>query len=169
MRVVLELRRGANAHVILNQLHKHTQCQVTFGVIAIALVEGQPQTLNLKQILEAYIQHRREVVMRRTEFELDAAVKRAHILAGFKIALDNLDAVIELIRKAKDTDAARAGLMKRFKLSEVQAQAILELRLARLTALERQKIIDELAATKKVIAELKAILADEKDLRHHQA
>jgi DNA gyrase subunit A len=164
MRVVLDLRRGANAAVILNQLYKHTQCQVSFGVIAIALVEGRPQTLNLKQLLECYIQHRREVVMRRTEFDLDAAVKRAHILAGFKTALDHLDAIITLIRRAKDAEAARQGLMSRFKLSEVQAQAILDLRLARLTALERQKILDELAQTKKLIAELKALLADEKKI-----
>lgn len=162
MRVVLELKRGANAAIILNQLYKHTQCQVTFGVIAIALVEGEPRILNLKEILGCWIEHRREVVMRRTEFDLQAALKRAHILEGFKIALDNLDAVIELIRKAKDVDTARKGLMTRFKLSEIQAQAILDLRLARLTQLERHKIVEELAAVKKLIGELKAILADEK-------
>ncbi|UCH77426.1 MAG: DNA gyrase subunit A [Candidatus Coatesbacteria bacterium] len=162
MRIVLELRRGANPQIILNQLYKHTQCQITYGVIAIALVDGQPMTLNLKDLVTCYIEHRREVVMRRTEFDLQAAQKRAHILAGFKIALDNLDAVISLIRKSKDVDRARAGLMKKFKLSEIQAQAILDLRLARLTALERQKVLDELAATKKLIKELKAILADEK-------
>ncbi len=162
MRVVLELRRGANAHVILNQLYKHTQCQITYGVIAIALVDGQPRTLTLKDLLTCYIEHRREVVMRRTEFDLQAAQKRAHILAGFKKALDHLDEVIALIRKSKDVDKARAGLMTKFKFSEVQAQAILDMRLARLTALERKKVLDELAATKKLIAELKAILADEK-------
>jgi len=162
MRIVLELRRGANPQIILNQLYKHTQCQITYGVIAIALVDGQPVTLNLKDLVTCYIEHRREVVMRRTEFDLQAAQKRAHILAGFKIALDNLDEVISLIRKSKDVDRARAGLMKKFKLSEIQAQAILDLRLARLTALERQKVLDELAATKKLIKELKAILADEK-------
>ena len=162
MRVVLELRRGANAHVILNQLYKHTQCQITYGVIAIALVDGQPRTLNLKDMLTCYIEHRREVVMRRTAFDLEAAQKRAHILAGFKKALDHLDEVIALIRKSKNVDKARAGLMAKFKFSEVQAQAILDMRLARLTALERQKVLDELAAVKKLIAELKAILADEK-------
>jgi DNA gyrase subunit A len=162
MRIVLELRRGVNPQIILNQLYKHTQCQITYGVIAIGLVDGQPVTLNLKDLVICYIEHRREVVMRRTEFDLQAAQKRAHILAGFKIALDNLDAVISLIRKSKDVDRARAGLMKKFKLSELQAQAILDLRLARLTALERQKVLDELAATKKLIKELKAILADEK-------
>jgi DNA gyrase subunit A len=162
MRVVLELRRGANPHVILNQLYKHTQCQITYGVIAISLVEGQPRTLNLKDMLTCFIEHRREVVMRRTAFDLEAAQKRAHILAGFKKALDHLDEVIALIRKSKDVDKARAGLMAKFKFSEVQAQAILDLRLARLTALERQKVLDELAATKKLIAELKAILEDEK-------
>jgi DNA gyrase subunit A len=164
MRVVLELRRGANPHILLNQLYKHTQCQITFGVIAIALVDGQPRTLNLKDMLTCYIEHRREVVMRRTAFDLEAAQKRAHILAGFKIALDNLDAVIDLIRKSKDVDKARAGLMKKFKLTEIQAQAILDLRLARLTALERQKVLDELAAVKKLIKELKALLADEKKI-----
>jgi DNA gyrase subunit A len=162
MRVVLELRRGANPKVILNQLYKHTQCQITFGVIAIALVDGQPRTLNLKDMLTCYIEHRREVVMRRTAFDLEAAQKRAHILAGFKKALDHLDEVISLIRKSKDVDKARAGLMDKFKFTEIQAQAILDMRLARLTALERQKVLDELAATKKLIGELKAILADEK-------
>ncbi len=162
MRVVLELRRGANAQIILNQLYKHTQCQITYGVIAIALVDGQPRTLNLKELLTCYIEHRREVVMRRTEFDLEAARKRAHILAGFKKALDHLDEVIALIRKSKDVDKARAGLMAKFKFSEVQAQAILDMRLARLTALERRKVLDELAAIKKLIGELKAILADEK-------
>jgi DNA gyrase subunit A len=164
MRIVLELRRGANPHVILKQLYKHTQCQITFGVIAIALLDGQPRTLNLKDLLTCYIEHRREVVMRRTAFDLQAAQRRAHILAGFKIALDNLDAVIALIRKSKDVDQARAGLMKNFKLTEIQAQAILDLRLARLTALERQKVLDELAEVKKLIAELKALLADEKKI-----
>jgi len=162
MRVVIELRRGTNAQIILNQLYKHTQCQITFGIINIALVEGEPRTLNLKEILTCYIEHRREVVLRRTEFDLKAAVKRAHILEGFKLALDNLDAVIELIRRSKDVDAARAGLMKKFGFTEIQAQAILDLRLARLTGLERQKILDELAATKALIRDLKAILADEK-------
>jgi DNA gyrase subunit A len=164
MRIVLELRRGANPQVILKQLYKHTQCQITFGVIAIALLDGQPRTLHLKDLLTCYIEHRREVVMRRTAFDLQAAQRRAHILAGFKIALDNLDAVIALIRKSKDVDQARAGLMKNFKLTEIQAQAILDLRLARLTALERQKVLDELAEVKKLIAELKALLADEKKI-----
>jgi DNA gyrase subunit A len=162
MRVVLDLRRGANGQVILNQLYKHTQCQITFGVIAIALVDGQPRTLTLKDMLTCYIEHRREVVLRRTAFDLEAAQKRAHILAGFKIALDHLDEIIALIRKSKDVEKARAGLMKTFKLSELQAQAILDMRLARLTAMERQKVLDELAAVKKLIKELKAILADEK-------
>ncbi len=165
MRIVLELRRGAYPQIILNQLYKRTQCRVTFGVIAIALVDGQPRLLNLKDILSCYIEHRREVVMRRTAFELEVATKRAHILAGFRIALDHLDAVIALIRRAKDVDAARKGLVKKFKLSEIQAQAILDMRLARLTALERQKVLDELAETKKLIKRLKAILADEKKVR----
>jgi DNA gyrase subunit A len=162
MRVVLELKRGANTQIILNQLYKRTQCQITYGVIAIALVDGQPRTLNLKELLTCYIEHRREVVMRRTEFDLEAARKRAHILAGFKKALDHLDEVIALIRKSKDADKARAGLMAKFKFSEVQAQAILDMRLARLTALERRKVLDELAAIKKLIGELKALLSDEK-------
>jgi DNA gyrase subunit A len=162
MRLVIELRRSAQPTLVLNQLHKHTQMQNTYGVIMIALVDGVPRTLTLKQALQCYINHRFEVVERRTKFDLKAAEEKAHILEGLKIALDNLDEVIEVIRKSKDVPTARDRLMKNFKLTEVQAQAILDMRLARLTGLERQKVIDELKATKKLIKELKAILADKK-------
>jgi DNA gyrase subunit A len=162
MRLVVELRRSAQPTLVLNQLYKHTQMQTTYGVIMIALVDGVPKMLTLKQALQCYIDHRFEVVERRTKFDLKAAEEKAHILEGLKIALDNLDEVIEIIRKSKDVPTARNRLMKNFKLTEVQAQAILDMRLARLTGLERQKVINELKATKKLIKELKAILADKK-------
>jgi len=162
MRLVIELRRAAQPPLVLNQLYKHTQMQTTYGVIMIALVDGVPRTLTLKQALQCYIDHRFDVVERRTKFDLKAAEEKAHILEGLKIALDNLDEVIEVIRKSKDVPTARDRLMKSFKLTEVQAQAILDMRLARLTGLERQKVIDELKATKQLIKELRAILADKK-------
>jgi len=158
LRVVIELRKDAQAHVILNQLYKHTQMQETFGVIMIALVDGVPLVLSLKEMLYHFIEFRHEVVVRRTKFELDKAEKRAHILEGLKIALDNIDAIIELIKKSRTPDTAREALMKTFKLSEIQAQAILDMRLQRLTGLERKKIEDEYLETIKLIAKLKAIL-----------
>ncbi len=159
MRIVVELKKDAQADVVLNQLFKMTQMQATFGMIMLALVNGEPRILNLQQILQHFIDHRHEVVLRRTKFDLEEAEKRAHILEGYKIALDNLDAVIKLIRASKDPAEAKAGLIKNFKLSEIQAQAILDLRLQRLTGLEREKIIEEYEATIKLIEELNSILA----------
>lgn len=158
MRIVVELRRDAQAEIVLNQLYKNTQMQSTFAIIMLTLVGGVPRILSLKEMLEEFIKHRHEVVVRRTEFDLNKAEERAHILEGYKIALDNIDAVIELIKKSKDTPTARDGLMKRFNLSEKQANAILEMRLARLTGLERRKIEEEYLATIKLIEELKGIL-----------
>jgi len=158
MRIVIELKREANAEVILNNLYKHTSMQTTFGVIMLALVEGRPKVLTLKEMLRHFIDHRNEVVVRRSKFELDEAEKRAHILEGYIIALDNIDAIIKLIKSSKDVDTARAGLMKKFKLSEIQAKAILDMRLQRLTGLERKKIEDEYRETIKLIERLKSIL-----------
>jgi DNA gyrase subunit A len=159
MRIVIELKRDANAAVVLNQLYKHTQMQTTFGAIMLALVDGVPQVLNLKQLLQHYIDHRHEVITRRTQFDLDQAQQREHILEGLKIAVDNIDEVIEIIRKAKDVETADARLRQRFGLSEKQSEAILNMRLARLTALEVSKLEDELKQVKKLIKELKEILA----------
>jgi len=165
MRIYIELKRDAIPKVVLNKLYKHTPLQSTFGVNMVALVDGvEPRTLSLKQLLEYYIAHQKEVVTRRTKFELDRAEKRAHILEGYLIALDNLDEVIALIRAAPDADTARSGLMDRFELSEAQAQAILELRLRALTGLERKRIQDEHNDLVERIAELRSILADEAKL-----
>ncbi|MCF3944017.1 DNA gyrase subunit A [Oceanobacillus alkalisoli] len=161
MRIVMEIRRDANANVILNNLYKYTALQTTFGVNTLALVDGQPRILNIKQCLEHYLTHQVEVIERRTAFELKKAEARAHILEGLRIALDNLDAVISLIRNSKTTEIAREGLMTQFSLSEKQAQAILDMRLQRLTGLEREKIENEYNELLALIAELKAILADE--------
>ena len=159
MRVVVELKRDANAAVILNNLYKHTQMQTTFGVIMLALVEGRPRILTLREMIKFYIEHRNEVIVRRTKFDLDAAEARAHILEGYIIALDNIDAIIKLIKASKDVEAAKTGLMKKFKLSEIQAKAILDMRLQKLTGLERKKVEDEYRETIKLITKLKAILA----------
>ncbi len=159
MRIVIELKRDAPADVVLNQLFKHTQMQATFGVIMLALVDGQPRVLNLKEMLVHFLEHRHEVVTKRTQFELKKAEHRAHILEGLKIALDNIDAVIKLIRASKTVEDARNGLMSKFKLSEIQAQAILDMRLQRLTGLERDKIEQEYLETIKLIEKLKGILA----------
>ncbi len=161
LRVVYDLKRDAIPNIVLNNLYKYTQLQTSFSVNNIALVKGRPETLNLKDMIVHYVDHRHEVVVRRTQYELDEAAKRAHILEGYIIALDNLDAVIELIRKSKDPDQAKAGLMKNFSLSEIQAKAILEMRLQRLTGLERDKIINEYEEIKKLIDHLTAILNDE--------
>ena len=158
MRIVLELRKDAQPEVILNQLYKHTQMQATFGVILLALVDDQPRVLNLKELLQSFVDHRHQVVVRRTKFELAKAEKRAHILEGLKIALDHIDAVIALIKKSKSPETAKNGLMKEFKLSEVQAQAILDMRLQRLTGLERQKVETEYLELIKKIAHFKAVL-----------
>ena len=161
MRIVIDLRRDANANVILNQLYKHTQLQDSFGVIMLALVDGRPKILNLKEVLHYYILHQEDVITRRTKYELRKAEARAHILEGLTIALDHLDAVITTIRESRTADIARTALMEGFKLSEKQAQAILDLRLQRLTGLEREKIEEEYQEVLKSIEEYKAILADE--------
>ncbi|MEX5214541.1 MAG: DNA gyrase subunit A [Nitrospiraceae bacterium] len=160
-RIVVELKRNEIPLVVLNNLYKHTQMQTTFGVIMLALVRNRPEVLNLKQILEHFVEHRREVVVRRTTYELRKAEERAHILEGLKIALDHLDAVITLIRRAASPDEARGGLMRSFNLSEIQATAILEMRLQRLTQLERDKLIEEYTETLKRIEYLKSVLASE--------
>jgi DNA gyrase subunit A len=160
MRIVIELRRDANPQIVRNQLFKHTQFQATFGANMLALVDGVPKTLKLKDMLDHYLKHRRVVVIRRTKFELARAEERAHILEGYKIALKHLDEVIELIKKSKDVPSARAGLIKRFKLSERQADAVLDMRLQRLTALEREKIEDEYKLLVKDIARYKEMLRD---------
>ncbi len=161
MRIVIELRRGEVPEVVLNNLYKHTQLQTTFGIIMLAIVAGRPRVLSLIEIIENFVEFRREVVRRRTEFELRKAEARAHILEGLKIALDHLDEVIKLIRGSKNPAEAREGLMTQFKLSQVQAQAILDMQLQRLTGLERQKIIDELTEILKLIERLRAILSSE--------
>ena len=161
MRVVVELKRGEVPEVILNNLYKHTPLQTTFGVIQLAIVAGRPKTLNLLEFVEHFIEFRREVVRRRIEFELRKAEARAHILEGLKIALDHLDEVIRLIRGSKSPAEAREGLMVSFSLTQVQAQAILDMQLQRLTGLERQKIVDELVELRKTIERLRAILSSE--------
>jgi DNA gyrase subunit A len=164
MRVVLELRRDANAPVVMNQLFKHTQMQVTFGVIMLALVDGRPRVLRLTEMLSEFIEHRVIMVKKRSEFELRKAEARAHILEGLKIALDRIDEVIKLIRASKTPDDAKTALMQAFELSDVQAQAIIDMRLARLTNLERTKIDEEYAELLKTIEKLRTILASRKNL-----
>lgn len=159
VRIVFDLKRDAVAKVVLNNLYKHTQMQTTFGVIMLALVKGIPRVLKLREMIKYYVEHRVDVVRRRTQFDLTAAEKRAHILEGYVIALDNIDEIIQLIKKSKDTDTAQQGLMKRFKLSEIQSKAILEMRLQRLTGLERTKIEAEYREVIQLIEQLKAILA----------
>ena len=161
MRIVIELKKGEIPLILLNQLYKHTPMQSTFGVIMLALVHNRPEVLNLKQILEAFIEHRREVVIRRTAFDLRKAEERAHVLEGLKIALDNLDAVIALIKRSRSPEEARAGLVRQFSLSEIQANAILDMKLQRLTQLEREKLTQEYEDTIKRIAYLKSVLASE--------
>src|SRR5204863_261238 len=158
-RVVIDLKRDAVPAVVLNQLYKHSQMQTTFGAIMLALVDGAPKEMNLKEILEHFIEHRHTVIVRRTEFELKRAQDREHILEGLKIAVDNIDEVVKIIRKSKDTPTADASLRKRFKLSEKQSAEILNMRLARLTALEITKLEDELKEVRKFIKECKEILA----------
>ena len=161
MRIVIELKRDVNANIVLNNLYKHSQMEETFSVIMLALVNGQPKVLNLKQILYHYVQHQKDVVTRRTKFELNKAEARAHILEGLRIALDNIDAVISLIRASKTTQEAKSGLMEKFGLTDIQAQAILDMRLQRLTGLERDKIEAEYEELIKKINRLKEILANE--------
>jgi DNA gyrase subunit A len=159
MRIVVDLRRDAIPNVVLNQLYKHTAMQSTFGVIMLALDKGAPKVMNLKEILERFIEHRHEVVVRRTQFDLDGAQAREHILEGLKIAVDNIDEVVEIIRKSKDVPDADARLRKRFGLSEKQSDAILNMRLAKLTGLEIEKLEAELKEVRTLIKELKSILA----------
>jgi len=158
LRIVIELKRDAQAEVILNQLYKHTQMQITYGVIMLALVNGAPKVLNLKETLSLFIEYYHDLVVKRTKFDLEAAEKKAHILEGLKIAIDNIDEIITLIKKSKDPQIAKESLMKRFNLSEVQAKAILDMRLQRLTGLERDKIENDYLETIKLISKLKAIL-----------
>jgi len=162
MRMVIELRRGENAQIVLNQLYKHTQMQQTFGVIMLALVDGRPQVLNLKEVIQEFIKHRKEVVVRRTRFDLERAQDRAHILEGLKIALKDLDRVIRIIKQSENPPAAKEELMKKLELSDRQAQAILEMQLQRLTHLERDKIDKEYLDLIKKIELYKSILASEK-------
>lgn len=159
MRIYIELKRDAPSATILNQLFKHTQMQTTFGVNMLALVNGAPKVLTLKEMLGHFIEFRHEVVVRRAQFELDKAGKRAHILEGLKICLDNIDKIVALIKQSKNPEAAKEGLMKQFKLSEIQAQAILDMRLQRLTGLERKKIEDEYLEVIKTMEQLKSLLA----------
>lgn len=161
LRIVYDIKKDAMPSIVLNHLYKYTQLQSSFGVNNIALVKGRPMTLNLKDMIKHFVDHRHDVVIRRTQYELNEAEKRAHILEGYIIALDNLDEVINLIRKAKDPDTAKEGLMKQFELSEIQAKAILEMRLQRLTGLERDKIQKEYEEVMALIIRLKEILGDE--------
>ncbi|MEO9802051.1 MAG: DNA gyrase subunit A [Reichenbachiella sp.] len=161
MRIVYDIKKDAIPNIVLNNLYKYTQLQSSFGVNNVALVKGRPHTLNLKELIKYFVEHRHEVVIRRTQFELTEAEKRAHILEGYLIALDNLDEVIALIRNSRDPEIAKAGLMEKFGLSEIQAKAILEMRLQRLTGLEREKIQKEYDEIMKLIDHLKAILESE--------
>ena len=162
MRICIELRRDVNPNVLLNQLYKHTQLQDTFGVIMLALVNNEPKVLNILDMLKYYLKHQEEVVTRRTQYELNKAEERAHILQGLLIALDNIDEVIRIVRGSKTTQIAKEGLIERFSLTDVQAQAIVDMRLRALTGLEREKLETEYAELMKLIGELKAILADRK-------
>ena len=164
MRIVIELKKDANPNIVLNLLFKHTKMQDTFGIIMLALVNNEPQILSLKQILSNYIEFQKEVVTRRTIFELEKAQARAHILEGLRIALDNIDEVISIIRSSKTGEIAKNTLIERFGLSEKQAIAILEMRLRRLTGLERDKIEEEYNELMKLINYLNSILASEEKL-----
>lgn len=165
MRIVIELKRDGQPSVVLNNLFKHTQMQTTFGVNMLSLVNGVPKVLNILQMMQYFLDHRMDVLIRRTKYELDAAERRAHILEGYIIALDNIDEVIDTIKKSRDTETAKNNLMRKFKLSEIQAKAILDMRLQRLTGLERKKIEDEYKETLKLIEKLKGILESEKKRR----
>jgi DNA gyrase subunit A len=164
MRIVIELKRDAVSEIVINQLYKHTTLQDSFGINMLAIADGKPKLLNLKEVLKCFLDHRKEVVTRRTAYDLRKAQERLHILEGYRIALDNLDAVITLIRNSSDPKVAKEGLVANFGLSEIQAQAILDLRLQRLTGLERDKIMEEHRETLELIAKLRAILADEKEI-----
>jgi len=165
IRIVLELKRGAIPDIIINALYKFTPLESSFGINMMAVVGNRPMLLNVKQILAYFLEHRREVIIRRTQFDLDKSEARAHVLEGLKIALDHIDAVVALIRASKGVVEAKAGLIERFELSEIQAQAILDMRLQRLTNMERQKLLDELKELEKLIAWLRSILANESVLK----
>ncbi|MFP4523979.1 MAG: DNA gyrase subunit A [Candidatus Woesearchaeota archaeon] len=165
MRVVIELRQDANAEVVKNQLYKHTRCQETFGVNSLALVEGQPKTLGLKELLDIFIRHRKQVITRRTQYDLDKAKAKAHVLEGLVKALDHIDAIIQLIKQAANAQKAQEQLMSRYDLSEEQSKAILEMRLSKLAALEQESIRNDLKQTRERIAELEAILASEEKVK----
>ena len=162
MRIVIELKRAVNSAVVLNYLYKHTQMQEAFGAIMLALVDGEPKILSLHQMLYHYLEHQKDVIVRRTRYDLDKAEARAHILEGLLIALDNIDEIVRIIRNSPNTAEAKTQLMERFALSDKQAQAILDMRLARLTGLERERLQEEYAELQKTIAYLRAVLADEK-------
>ena len=164
LRVVIELKKGVSPKIVLNQLFAHTQLQVNFNVNALALVEGRPKVLTLRDMIDYFIAHRRDVIIRRAKYDLRKAEERAHILEGLKIALENIDEVIKLIKESADVETARSGLMRRFGLSEIQAQEILNMRLQKLTNLETQKILDELREVLALIEELKALLASEEKI-----
>ena len=161
LRIVYDLKRDAIPNVVLNHLYKYTQLQSSFSVNNVALVKGRPETLNLKDMMVCFVEHRHEVVVRRTQYELKEAEKRAHILEGYIIALDNIDEIIKLIRASKDPEIAKNSLIERFSLSEIQAKAILEMRLQRLTGLERDKIEKEYAEVMALITDLNDILNNE--------
>jgi len=165
LRIIIDLKRDVNANVVLNQLYKHTQMQDTFGVIMLCLVDGEPKVLNLREMLYHYMRFQEDVVTRRTQYDLDKARERLHILEGLMIALDNIDEIVELIKRSANSAEAKTALCERFALSEKQAQAILDMRLARLTGLERDKINDEHAELTKTAAYYESILADENKLR----
>ena len=162
MRIVIELKRDVNAQIVLNYLYKHTQLQDSFGAIMLALVDGEPKVLTLKEMLHYYLEHQKDVIVRRTRYDLDKAEARAHILEGLLIALDNIDEIVRIIRGSANTAEAKTQLMERFGLSDKQAQAILDMRLARLTGLERERLQEEYAEVEKTIAYLRAVLADER-------
>ena len=164
MSIVIELKRGAQPKKVLNQLYKYTALQSTFGVQLLALVDGEPRTLSLKRSLQIFIEHRQTVIVRRTNFELAKARARQHILDGYLIALNNLDAVIKTIRESQDADVAKSNLVTRFKLTELQAQAILDMQLRRLAALERWKIEEEHKHVAEQIARLEDLLAHPKKI-----
>ena len=164
MRIVIEIKRDGNAQVVLNQLYKHTQMETSFGVIMLAIVDGRPRVLSVKEVLQQYVRHRRTVIYNRTKYDLNKALARAHILEGYLIALKNIDAVVEIIKKSQDAVSAKEKLMKQFALSDIQAQAILDMRLHQLTRLEVGQIEEEHKALMKLIDELKAILADPKKI-----
>jgi len=165
MRIAIDLKQGSYPEKVLNLLYKHTQLEETFHMNTVALVDGVPQTLSLKSILECFVDHRIDVIRRRTKFDLDAAEAREHILLGLKKALDHIDEIISLIRASKDVAEAKAGLMKKFKFSDIQAQAILDMRLQKLAGLERKKVLDELKEVQALIEELKSILGSDKKVR----